>query len=116
VATQALRAASPLTGTWPETVLVNLLRQPEGGVLSAHIVNHDLEYDEAYALTAIHPTPEIALWVADPTLRIARLIAPDAEPLDLPVIDGTVTVPPVTVYAAVLLAPDAAALDALTGG
>lgn len=113
-ATAALRAASPVTGAWPETVLVNLLRQPAGEVLSAHIVNHDFEYDEAYALTAIHPTPEITLRVADPTLTVARLVAPGAEPVDLPVIDGAVTVPPITVYAAVLLAPDAAALDGLT--
>lgn len=110
-AMEALRTAAPLTGTWPDTVLVNLLRQPQGGVLSAHIVNHDFAYDEQYALTAIHPTPAITLRVADPELRVARLIAPDAQPVDLPIVDGTVTVPPVSIYAIVLLAPDAATLD-----
>jgi hypothetical protein len=110
-AMEALRTAAPLTGTWPDTVLVNLLRQPQGGVLSAHIVNHDFAYDEQYALTAIHPTPAITLRVADPELRVARLIAPDAQPVDLPIVDGMVTVPPVSIYAIVLLAPDAATLD-----
>lgn len=113
-AIEALRAVAPVTGTWPDTVLVNLLRQPRGDVLAAHIVNHDFAYDEAYRLTAIHPTPELTLRVTDPTLRFARLITPDAGPSDLPVAGGAVRVPPVTVYATVLLAADTEALDALT--
>ncbi|MGD9496818.1 MAG: hypothetical protein AB7Y46_11000, partial [Armatimonadota bacterium] len=114
-AVEALRAASPVTGEWPETVLVNLLHQPERAILSAHIVNHDFEYDEQYALSAIHPTPQITLRIADESLKVARLIAPGAEPVELPIVDRTVTVPPVTIYAAVLLARDAATLDALAG-
>jgi hypothetical protein len=31
--------------------------------------------------------------------------------VDLPIVDGMVTVPPVSIYAIVLLAPDAATLD-----
>ncbi len=114
VAVEALRAAGPLTGAWPDTVLVNVLRQPEGGIVAAHIVNHDFEYDEAYALTAIHPTPEITLRIADASLSVAWLIAPGAEPIELPIVGGAVTVPPIETYAAVLLAPDEAALEALT--
>ena len=114
VAVEALRAVSPLSGSWPDTVLVNVLRQPEGGIIAAHIVNHDFEYDEAYALTAIHPTPELTLRVADTSLIVAWLITPGAEPVALPIADGAVTVPPVETYSAVLLAPDEAALEALT--
>ncbi len=115
VALEGLRAAGPVTGEWPDTVLVNLLRRPERGILSAHIVNHDFEYDESYALAAIHPTPEITLRIADESLAVARLITPGAEPVELPVVDGVVTVPPVEIYAAVLLAPDDAALAAVGG-
>jgi len=111
---EALRAASPVSGEWPETVLVNLLHQPAAGVLSVHIVNHDFEYDDDYALTAVHPTPEITLRVADESLTVARLIAPAAEPVELTIEGGRIAVPPIETYAAVLLAPDEAALDAVS--
>ncbi len=114
VALDALRAATPVSGAWPETVLVNVLRQPERGIFSAHIVNHDFVYDDAYAIQEIRPTPEITLQVNDPALTVAWLVAPGAEPSELPVVDGAVTVPPVEIYAAVLLAPGAATLEALT--
>ncbi len=107
----ALQAAAPVTGDWPDTVLVNVLDQPNPGVLSAHIVNYDYEYADDFSLAAINPTPEIKLIIADPALTVARLISPDAAPQDLTVVDGKVTVPPVTNYAVVLLAADRAALD-----
>ena len=92
-AMEALRTAAPLTGTWPDTVLVNLLRQPQGGVLSAHIVNHDFAYDEQYAdRDPPHARDNPAR--GRPELWVARLIAPDAQPVDLSIVDGTVTVPP----------------------
>jgi len=113
VALEALRAETPVSGAWPETVLVNVLRQPERGIISAHIVNHDFVYDDAYAIEEIRPTPEITLQVSDPALTVAWLVAPGAEPVELPVVEGAVTVPPVEVYAALLLAADTATLEAL---
>ncbi|MEJ1730923.1 hypothetical protein SMA90_31840, partial [Escherichia coli] len=80
---------------------------------SAHIVNHDFVYDDAYAIEEIRPTPEITLQVSDPALTVAWLVAPGAEPVELPVVEGAVTVPPVEVYAALLLAADTATLEAL---
>ncbi len=113
-AMEALRAAAPVTGDWPDTVLVNLLRQPHPGVLSAHILNYDYEYADDFTLTAVNPTPEITLQVADATMTNALLISPDAEPQQLSVVDGKVAVPAITNYAAVLLAADAASFAELT--
>ena len=109
----ALREAVSVTGEWPETTLVNLLRQPGPGVLGVHIVNLDYKYGDNYVLEAINPTPELTLQVKDPRLRVARLISPDAETQELTVADGKVTVPPVRNYAVLLLAADAADFEAL---
>lgn len=114
-ACEALRQATPVCGEWPDTVLINLMRQPHGDVLGAHIVNFNYEYGDNYVLKTIHPTPEITLRVHDSTLKVARLIAPDAETQDLPVTDGEVIVPAITNYAVVLLAANQAALDGVAG-
>ncbi len=111
VACEALRRATPVCGDWPDTVLLNLMRQPRGNILGAHIVNFDYEYGDNYVLKTIHPTPEIALRVQAPALKVARLISPDMGPQDLPITDGEVTVPAITNYAVVLLATDEATLD-----
>jgi len=112
-ALEALRAATPVTGQWPDSLLVNLLWQPNPGVLGVHIVNLDYEYAEDYVLKAINPTPEITLQVRGPGMKVARLVSPDAEAQDLEIVDGTVTVPPVVNYAVVVLAADAASIEAL---
>ncbi len=109
----ALQEAVPVTGKWPETMLVNLLRQPKPGVLGAHIANLDYKYGDSYVLEAINPTPELTLQVQNPRLKVARLISPDAEIQDLTIADGKVTVPPVRNYAVVLLAAQLGDLDAL---
>ncbi|MCD6361791.1 MAG: hypothetical protein J7M38_13125, partial [Armatimonadetes bacterium] len=111
---QALRSAAPVTGHWPDTVLVNLMRQPRGDVLGVHVVNFDYEYNDDYSLKAIHPTPELELTVQDAALKVAWLISPDTETRDLTVTDGKVIVPPVTNYAVVLLAGSSRALNAIT--
>jgi hypothetical protein len=109
----ALQEAVPVTGKWPETMLVNLLRQPKPGVLGAHIANLDYKYGDSYVLEAINPTPELTLQVQDPRLKVARLISPEAEIQELTLANGEVTIPPVRNYAVVLLAAEAADFEAL---
>lgn len=112
-AVEALRAATPVGGAWPDTVLVNLLRQPSPAVLGVHIVNFDYEYAEDYVLKAIHPTPEIKLQVQDARMKVARMISPDGEPQELEIVEGNLTVPPVMNYAVVLLAVDVGSIESL---
>jgi len=109
----ALRQATPVTGKWPKNVLVNLLRKPQTGVLAVHVVNHDIAYDKNWAVTAVNPAPEFELKVQDKNLKAARVISPEFEPKDLPIVDGKLTVPAVRTYAVVLLAKDAGALAEL---
>ncbi len=113
VALNALRDVLPVTGQWPGTALINLLWQPQPGVLGVHIVNFDYKYAKDYVLEAVSPTPEIALKVQDSQLRVARLISPDAETRELAVSDGMIRVPPLKNYGVVLLATEPARLDAL---
>lgn len=110
-----LRGATPVSGSWPDDVLVNLLRQPASGVVTVHIVNHDIAYDEKYAVTAVNASPEFELTINDARLTAARLISPDFGPRDLVIRGGKLTVPPVKTYAAILLATDVETLAALEG-
>jgi len=115
VAIKALRACLPVSGHWPDTALLNLLWQPEPGVLGVHIVNLDYQYGANYVLESINPTPELKLKVQDVELKVARLISPDNEMQALAIVDGMITVPPVNNYAVVLLAADAQRLEELGG-
>ncbi len=115
VAIKALAACLPVRGHWPDTALVNLLWQPEPGVLGVHIVNLDYQYGADYVLEAITPTPELKLKVQDAELRVARLISPEGEAQALAISEGMVTVPPVKNYAVVLLAADVEKLGGLGG-
>ncbi len=89
-------------GPWPEKLLVNLTRAGDPKRLYAHLVNYDFRYDEKHALQAIQPAGPVTLKVGK-EYRSARLLSPDAAPVELKVAGGAVVVPAVATYGVVVL-------------
>jgi hypothetical protein len=99
----ALRPLCPVsTGAqWPPKLLMNLTKASPQGPICVHLVNYDLKYDDKYALQSIEPAGPVSLRVFD--AKTARLLSPDAAERSLEVTNGTVEVPPVKIYSAVIL-------------
>lgn len=96
---RTLRTQVPVRWSAAGKFLVNLTRAE--GALCAHMVNYDFRYDDKFALQTIEPTP--ALQLRTPGVTSATLLTPGGEPVRLEVKGGSVTVPPVRIYAVVVL-------------